>query len=112
MVEARVGHAFGVGHVPLVEHDQALPVQPTTVDVLLERHGIDHVNLLKVDIEGSEVGIFARPRDWMERVDRIVVEIHDKYIDGDIVRRTPRGTGFRPVPRRVPDPVGFNPVEL
>ncbi|KUN29838.1 hypothetical protein AQJ23_03605 [Streptomyces antibioticus] len=87
-------------------------VTSVTVERLLEDHGIEHVDLLKVDIEGSERDIFAEPRPWMKHVDRVVLEIHDKYIDGDAVRATLRASGFRHVPNRRPGPVGFNPVEL
>ncbi|MFJ3775492.1 FkbM family methyltransferase [Streptomyces sp. NPDC090075] len=87
-------------------------VPATTVGELLDDHGIAHVDLLKVDVEGSEAEIFADPHPWLDRVDRIVMEIHDKYIDGDRVRATLRGAGFRRIPPRVPDPAGFNPVEL
>ncbi|MEU3351790.1 FkbM family methyltransferase [Streptomyces sp. NPDC037389] len=87
-------------------------VRAVTVERLLDKHGIDRVDLLKVDVEGSETGIFAEPRPWMARVARIVMEIHDKYIDGIAVRSTLARAGFRRVPPRVPDPVGFNPVEL
>ncbi|MGW4247849.1 FkbM family methyltransferase [Nocardia sp. NPDC004722] len=83
-----------------------------TVDELLDRHGITHVDLLKVDVEGSEVDIFATPQPWMERVDRIVLEVHDKYIDGEIVRNTIKQAGFHRIAPRLPDPPGFNPVEL
>ncbi|MGW4531899.1 FkbM family methyltransferase [Nocardia sp. NPDC004340] len=83
-----------------------------TVDELLDRHGLDHVDLLKVDVEGSEADIFAAPRPWMDAVDRIVLEIHDKYIDGDIVRSTMKQAGFHRIAPRRPDPAGFNPVEL
>ncbi|MDI2125062.1 FkbM family methyltransferase [Yinghuangia seranimata] len=84
----------------------------TTVDRLLRDHGIDHVDLLKVDVEGTEADVFAEPRPWMDRVDRIVLEVHDKYIDGHAVRTTLRKAGFREVPPRRPQPRGFNPVEL
>lgn len=83
-----------------------------TVDQLLDRHGITHIDLMKVDVEGSEVDIFAVPQPWMQHVDRIVLEIHDKYIDGDIVRNAMKQAGFHRIPPRVPDPPGFNPVEL
>ncbi len=87
-------------------------VASVTVERLLDDHGIEHIDLLKVDIEGSERDIFAEPQPWMKHVDRIVMEIHDKYIDGDAVRATLRAAGFTRVPPRSPDPVGFNPVEL
>lgn len=83
-----------------------------TVAQLLHRHGLDHVDLLKVDVEGSEADIFATPQPWMDSVDRIVLEVHDKYIDGDIVRSTMKQAGFHRIAPRRPDPAGFNPVEL
>ncbi|WP_078965157.1 FkbM family methyltransferase [Streptomyces sp. IGB124] len=71
-----------------------------------------HVDLLKVDIEGSEAEVFSQVQPWMEQVERTVLEVHDKYIDGETVRNTMRAAGFRQVPPRVPEPAGFNPVEL
>ncbi|ONF75007.1 hypothetical protein AVR91_0200345 [Amycolatopsis keratiniphila subsp. keratiniphila] len=90
----------------------SIQVPAITMETLLQRHGIDHVDLLKVDIEGSELDVFADTAPWMNRVDRIVLEIHDKYIDGHRVRNTLRRAGFRQIPPRVPEPAGFNPVEL
>ncbi|MGW0914431.1 FkbM family methyltransferase [Streptomyces sp. NPDC002784] len=87
-------------------------VPAITVGELFAKHGIDHVDLLKVDIEGSEADVFATVQPWMEQVDRIVLEVHDKYIDGAAVRATLGAAGFRHVPPRVPEPAGFNPVEL
>lgn len=87
-------------------------VPARTVDELLTKHGIDHVDLLKVDVEGSEAEVFSQVQPWMEQVEQIVLEVHDKYIDGDIVRKTMSAAGFRQVPPRVPEPAGFNPVEL
>lgn len=83
-----------------------------SVPRLLDHHGVDHVDLLKVDIEGAEALLFTAPRPWMERVDRIVLEVHDKYIDGSAVRDTLHAAGFCSVPRRVSDPSEPNPVEL
>lgn len=87
-------------------------VPALTVDEVLAKHGIGHVDLLKVDIEGSEAEVFSQVQPWMEQVERIVLEVHDKYIDGETVRSTMRAAGFRQVPPRVPEPAGFNPVEL
>ncbi|KOU65679.1 hypothetical protein ADK96_16630 [Streptomyces sp. IGB124] len=56
--------------------------------------------------------MFSQVQPWMEQVERTVLEVHDKYIDGETVRNTMRAAGFRQVPPRVPEPAGFNPVEL
>ncbi|MFD4481694.1 FkbM family methyltransferase [Streptomyces sp. NPDC058471] len=98
-----------------LENSLALPrrtVEAVDVSSLLDQHDIDHIDLLKVDIEGSEAAVFATPQPWMNRTDRIVLEVHDKYIDGDTVRATMHEAGFCRIPPRVPDPAGFNPVEL
>lgn len=42
---------------------------------LLDSRGFDRVDLLKMDIEGSEFGLFAHP-DWLPRVRRICMEVH------------------------------------
>lgn len=53
----------------------------TTVGELLERHGIDHVALLKLDVEGAELEILeAMPTDVLGLIDQITVEFHD-FID-------------------------------
>lgn len=56
-------------------------VAGTTVGELLERHGIDHVALLKLDVEGAELEILeAMPADVLASIDQITVEFHD-FID-------------------------------
>ncbi|WP_189959420.1 FkbM family methyltransferase [Streptomyces alanosinicus] len=87
-------------------------VPAVSVDDLLERNGIAHVDLLKVDIEGAEADIFGRPQPWMDRVERVVLEVHDRYIDGHTVRATLRTAGFTAVPPRNPALFRLNPVEL
>lgn len=42
---------------------------------LLDRHGFNTVDLLKMDIEGSEFALFAHP-DWLPRVRRLCMEVH------------------------------------
>lgn len=55
-----------------------------TIETLLDTHGIDRVNLLKVDCEGAEYEIFdAMTHELASRIDQICMEAH--YIEG----RTP-----------------------
>jgi FkbM family methyltransferase len=44
-------------------------VQTVTIERLLDQHGWETVDLLKVDIEGAEEQVFAEAR-WLERVGR------------------------------------------
>jgi FkbM family methyltransferase len=63
----------------LVGQRRRVPV--TTLTAVAERYGVDHVDLLKIDVENAEMQVLAGvcERLW-PRIDRIVAEVHD--IDG------------------------------
>jgi len=42
---------------------------------------IDHIDLLKIDIEGSEKEVFEAC-DWQDRIGSAVVELHDRFRPG------------------------------
>lgn len=50
---------------------------------LLDRHGFETVDLMKIDIEGSEFALFEHP-GWLHRVKRFCMEVHNKC--GDVQR--------------------------
>ena len=52
-------------------------VRGVTLDRLMKELGISHVDLLKVDIEGSEKEVFERSNAWIDKVGVLAVEIHD-----------------------------------
>ncbi len=51
-----------------------------TISDLLQKHGIASVDLLKMDIEGSEFALFRSP-EWLERVSALCMEVHPDYGD-------------------------------
>jgi FkbM family methyltransferase len=55
-----------------------------TVCDLMTKYALPRVGLLKVDVEGSELEIFADPSAaaWLPRVDMILVETHDRFAPG------------------------------
>ena len=57
-------------------------VRAVTVGTLMEAHGLDRIDLLKVDIEGAEREVFADTTGWIDRVDAIIVEEHDRLKPG------------------------------
>ncbi len=61
----------GVKSLPL-----SVMVSVMTVPQVMEQLGWDHVDLLKVDIEGSEEDLFARNNSWLKRVGAIILEVH------------------------------------
>ncbi|AEH09131.1 MULTISPECIES: FkbM family methyltransferase [Protofrankia] len=54
---------------------------PTTGMVeLLDSAGFQRASLLKIDIEGSEFALFQEA-GWLDRVDRVVMEVHTEFGD-------------------------------
>jgi FkbM family methyltransferase len=58
-------------------------VDVMTMDALLAASGIDHIGVLKCDIEGAEAEVFADCRSWIERVDAMSVECHADRMQTD-----------------------------
>ena len=53
-------------------------VETLTLESLLQRHGLERVALLKLDIEGPECAILLEaPESLLARLDQITVEFHD-----------------------------------
>jgi FkbM family methyltransferase len=58
-------------------------VDAITMEEVLQHLGADQIDLLKVDIEGSELQLFSRGAErWIDRVEAIVIELHDRYRPG------------------------------
>lgn len=50
-----------------------------SLEELLDAHGIDRVDFLKVDVEGSEFDLFRSCGPWLGRVRRIAMELHPAF---------------------------------
>ena len=69
--EAGAGAGEVVGSVPCV-----------TVESLLMEHGIERIDYFKVDIEGGEIELFEGASAWIDKVDLVAVELHDRFRPG------------------------------
>jgi FkbM family methyltransferase len=58
------------------------PVPATTLQALMQKLGIQYVDLLKVDVEGAEYEIFEDATTWIDRVGVICAELHDRFRPG------------------------------
>lgn len=58
--------------------------QVAAVDIpqLMREHGLDHIDILKIDVEGAEREIFRHAQGWIDRVGVIAVELHDRLRPG------------------------------
>lgn len=57
-------------------------VRGLTIERLVEEHNIPQIDLLKLDIEGAEREVFEGGASWLERVETIVIELHDRFQPG------------------------------
>ena len=53
-------------------------VQGVTLDRLMADYGLNRIDILKMDIEGSEKEVFADTTAWIDRVDVLMVELHER----------------------------------
>jgi FkbM family methyltransferase len=57
-------------------------VRGMTIDTLMREHGMGYLDILKLDIEGSERKVLSASSSWIDRVGMIVAEMHDRYEGG------------------------------
>jgi FkbM family methyltransferase len=58
-------------------------VEAVTIEAVLKKTGFDRIDVLKLDIEGSEKELFSGNCDvWMDKVNIIVIELHDRKKNG------------------------------
>lgn len=65
------------------EADVEGEAEATTIPLLMEQYDMSYLDILKVDIEGSELEVFsAGETGWIDRVRMIAIELHDRYRPG------------------------------
>lgn len=52
-------------------------VRAVTVDGLMENHQLPRIDILKLDIEGAEKEVLEASEHWIDKVNMIVIEVHD-----------------------------------
>lgn len=58
-------------------------VEAITIPHIMRKFNLERIGLLKIDIEGAEREIFdAKDLAWLDRVDRIAIELHDVFKAG------------------------------
>jgi hypothetical protein len=64
-----------------------------SMDELFRRHGLDHIDLMKMDIEGSEFSLFSQP-GWLHRVAALTMEVHPDCGDPSAIVACLQSQGF------------------
>jgi FkbM family methyltransferase len=78
------------------DEDDGLPA--FDIGSLLRDSGHDRIAILKIDIEGAEAVVFSHNyEDWIDKVDNLVIELHDDSSFGngsEVFARAIDGRGF------------------
>ncbi|MEO7213412.1 FkbM family methyltransferase [Mucilaginibacter sp.] len=84
--------------------EQGEPVQGSSMSTIMQQHGLTAIDILKIDIEGSEAAIFKEGNDlsFLDVTRVIALEIHDEFNCRETIYDILRKKGF----------VIFNAVEL
>lgn len=57
-------------------------VEGMTVDMILDRYDVKKISILKLDIEGAELEVFRNSSSWIDRVDSLIIELHEHMKPG------------------------------
>ena len=68
-------------------------VRARTIPELMEEHGLDSIDILKLDIEGAEKQVLETSIEWIDRVGTLMVEVHPDLNAGasDVFDRVAEG---------------------
>ena len=77
---------LGAWSLQVCDTDSTLPatdlIRAVTLDEIRQEFSLDRIDLLKVDVEGSEKEIFHTADSWLPFVDVICIELHDRFKAG------------------------------
>ncbi|HEY4339702.1 MAG TPA: FkbM family methyltransferase [Steroidobacteraceae bacterium] len=57
-------------------------VAAMTVDKIMADHNLKKVDILKIDIEGAEREVFSDTSSWIDRVNSVIIELHERMKAG------------------------------
>lgn len=79
IIGAQGGKIIGGTVLEHASHFQGRYPPAVTMRDLIERHSLETVDFMKMDIEGSEFALFASDTDWLSRVNRLAMEVHQEF---------------------------------
>lgn len=98
-IDSKIGGDWGTMFKKTTGHDSlSSSINAFSVKDLMENHGFETIDFLKIDIEGSEKVIFSDPScsGWINKCKVISCELHDRMIPGcsDAFHQAIQNKGF------------------
>ncbi|MCU7617496.1 FkbM family methyltransferase [Chryseobacterium sp. PBS4-4] len=64
--------------IQVVEDNQNGKIEAISVNTIIKENNFDKIDLLKMDIEGSEKEVFSKNyEEWLPKVKMLIIELHD-----------------------------------
>lgn len=83
-------------------NDERSEIRGYAVETLMAMHGVDTIDIFKMDIEGSEFNVIldAKSDNWLKKTNFLIMEIHDTYMPGgrQSIYEKMKGCGFKFLP--------------
>ena len=77
-----VGSKHSKNEIVITDVTERHLTRAITIERILKDYNISHIDILKLDIEGSEKEIFESCDLWIDKVDCIIVELHERMKRG------------------------------
>lgn len=85
IVDPGIGHASFIMSEDGHSNNIVGTISTITINDLIERIAQDFVDLIKIDIEGSEFDLFSNnPETWINKIKCLAVEIHERQRPGSV----------------------------
>lgn len=83
-LEVHEGQESGMWNfvVKEVDYQNENTIQAYSLTDIMEMYKLDHVDILKIDIEGSEKEVFENDHEWLAKTDLVIIELHDRMRNG------------------------------
>ncbi len=61
---------------------QPVIIPAISISEIMSKFGAEDIDVLKIDIEGSEIEILNKHHDWLDSVKTLFIELHDRFQPG------------------------------
>jgi FkbM family methyltransferase len=59
-----------------------LEFEAITITDIMGSANVDHIDILKLDIEGAEKEVLSHSREWIDKISVLIIELHDRFKPG------------------------------
>jgi FkbM family methyltransferase len=57
-------------------------VKSISINKIIETYQLDTIDIVKIDIEGGEKSLFEQNTEWVDKSNKLIIELHEHYAPG------------------------------